>query len=156
MQVYLNFFVSKCLKNEKETTYKQSNGLLHDQYDTHCPHRRGEAQNSRLHALRHKRHNVLSQTSISKQSPQDVQSVDLSVHSNTRKHTMNERLIAEFKQNILCVCVCLSTCGTVLMSVDPSSEGMANAVRDLMVIFRRLQLEDFGSEDSKAFTQDQH
>lgn len=49
--------------------------------------------------------------------------------------------------------VCVPTCGTVLLSVAPSLDGMANAVRDLMVIFRSPQLDDLGSEDSRAFTE---
>lgn len=49
--------------------------------------------------------------------------------------------------------VCVSTCGTVLLSVAPSLDGMANAVRDLMVIFRSPQLDDLGSEDSRAYTE---
>lgn len=49
--------------------------------------------------------------------------------------------------------MCVSTCGTVLLSVAPSLDGMANAVRDLMVIFRSPQLDDLGSEDSRAYTE---
>jgi len=51
------------------------------------------------------------------------------------------------------VCVCVCTCGTVLLSVAPSLDGMANAVRDVMVIFRSPQLDDLGSEDSRAYTE---
>ncbi len=49
------------------------------------------------------------------------------------------------------MCVCVSTCGTELLSVSPSLQGIANAVRDLMVIFRSPQLDDLGSEDSRAY-----
>lgn len=47
----------------------------------------------------------------------------------------------------------MSTCGTELLSVSASLEGIANAVRDLMVIFRSPQLDDLGSEDSRAYKQ---
>lgn len=49
--------------------------------------------------------------------------------------------------------MCVSTCGTELLSVSPSLEGIANAVRDLMVIFRSPQLDDLGSEDSRAYNE---
>lgn len=101
-----------------------------------------------MHAIGHKRHNVLPQTCVSIQSPQDVQSVDLYVHKN--KDTLN---MPDFTNIFLLEkkCVCVSTCGTELLSVSASLEGIANAVRDLMVIFRSPQLDDLGSEDSRAY-----
>ena len=44
-----------------------------------------------------------------------------------------------------------ATWGTVEWSVSLSLEGMARAVSCLMVIFSRLQLDDLGSEDNRAW-----
>lgn len=43
------------------------------------------------------------------------------------------------------------TWGTVERSVFLSAEGSARAISSLMVIFSRLQLDDLGSEESKAW-----
>lgn len=45
--------------------------------ESHRPHWRGEAQHGSLHALRDKRDDVFSQTSVSVQSPEDVECVNL-------------------------------------------------------------------------------
>lgn len=42
----------------------------------------------------------------------------------------------------------------MVWSVAPSGEGMARAVSSLMVIFSRLQLDDLGSDDNRAWTGD--
>lgn len=42
------------------------------------------------------------------------------------------------------------TCGTVELSAFCSAGGMARAISSLMVIFSRLQLDDFGSDESRA------
>ena len=49
------------------------------------------------------------------------------------------------------------TWGTVELSVFLSAEGTANAISSLMVIFNRLQLDDLGSEESRACgSEDKH
>lgn len=45
--------------------------------ETHCPNRRGEAQHSSLQSVWDKGNDVFPQTSVSVQSPEDVQRVDL-------------------------------------------------------------------------------
>lgn len=166
-------------------------------FQTHSPDRRAETQNCSLHPVCDEWADVLPQTSVSVQSPENVQSVDLQRTTTTFnwQHSIRTPDLIRTKgcsecgpaenhnrsspwsdPHVASVCVssdglserfwngsgwngwvtlldelCGRTCGTVQLVLVPSAAGRAKAVSSFMVLFNRLQLEDLGSDDSKAY-----